>query len=137
MIRAMHIPILAMWKDESVVFPNPAARRLLAVNADPTSEDSYDFLSRFKPWSTDFSRQLEDNDNPIVSLCRTQKAFSRWQIGLINERTGKKSIYDVSGHPVFDEKTNVLLEQKKGKQITFLPDKNELMLGESHFRKIK
>ena len=38
---------------------------------------------------------------------------------------------------VFDEKTNVLLEQKKGKQITFLPDKNELMLGGSHFRKIK
>jgi hypothetical protein len=38
---------------------------------------------------------------------------------------------------VFDQKTNVLLEQKKGKQITFLPDKNELMLGGSHFRKIK
>jgi hypothetical protein len=38
---------------------------------------------------------------------------------------------------VFDEKTNVLLEQKKGKQITFLPDKNELMLGESHFQKMK
>lgn len=106
MIRAMHIPVLAMWKDESVVYPNPAARRLLAVHADPTSDDSYDFLSRFKPWSADFSRLLEEDDNPIVSLCRTQKAFSRWQIGLINEKTGKKSNYDVSGHPVFDEKTN-------------------------------
>jgi hypothetical protein len=38
---------------------------------------------------------------------------------------------------IFDEKTNMLLEQKKGKQITFLPDKNELMLGSSHFKKIK
>lgn len=37
---------------------------------------------------------------------------------------------------IFDEKTNVLLEQKKGKQINFLPDKNELVLGGSHFKKI-
>jgi hypothetical protein len=38
---------------------------------------------------------------------------------------------------IFDERTNVLLEQKKGKQITFLPGKNELMLGTSQFKKIK
>lgn len=38
---------------------------------------------------------------------------------------------------IFDENTNVLLEQKKGKQITFLPDQNELMLGGSRFKKIK
>ncbi|RMD40039.1 hypothetical protein DV735_g5103, partial [Chaetothyriales sp. CBS 134920] len=105
MLSAMEIPVLAMWKDESVVFPNPAARQLLAVSADPTSDDCYDFMSRFKPWATDFSRQLEDIDNPIISLCRTQKAFTKWHIGLINEQTGKRSRYDVSGHPVFDEKT--------------------------------
>jgi PAS domain S-box-containing protein len=105
MLRAMHIPVVAMWKDESLVFPNPAARRLLAVSADPTSDESYDFMSRFKPWAADFSRQLRDDENPIVQLCRTQKAFSRWQIGLINERTAKRSNYDVAGHPVFDEKS--------------------------------
>ncbi|RMZ83454.1 hypothetical protein DV737_g1559, partial [Chaetothyriales sp. CBS 132003] len=105
MLSAMEIPILAMWKDESVVFPNPAARQLLAVSADATSDDSYDFISRFKPWAADFSRPLEDIDNPIISLCRTQKAFTKWHIGLINEQTGKRSRYDVSGHPVFDEKT--------------------------------
>ena len=95
---------MAMWKDESVVFPNAAARRLLAVNADATTDESYDFMSRFKPWSADFSRQLEDNDNPIISLCRTEKPFSRWQIGLIKDKTGARSNFDVSGHPVFDEK---------------------------------
>ena len=104
MLRATEIPLLAMWRDESVVFPNPAARRLLAVSADATSEESYDFMSRFKPWSADFSRELEDSDNPIISLCRTQKPFTRWQIGLINGKTGIRSNFDVSGHPVFDEK---------------------------------
>ena len=104
MLRATEIPVVAMWKDESVVFPNPAARRLLSVNTDATTDESYDFMSRFQPWSADFSRQLEDSDNPIISLCRTQQPFSSWQIGLINEKTGAKSNYDVSGHPVFDEK---------------------------------
>lgn len=105
MLRATEIPVVAMWKDESVVFPNAAARRLLAVQPDATSEDSYDFMSRFRPWSADFSRQLEDHDNPIVSLCRTQQAFTRWQIGLINESTGVRYNFDVSGHPMFDEKS--------------------------------
>jgi PAS domain S-box-containing protein len=109
MLNATEIPLLSMWKDESVVFPNLAARRLLQVDADPTSDDSYDFKSRFNPWSADFSRQLGEGDNPIIALCRTQKPFTRWQIGMKNEKTGKKLNFDVSGHPVFDEKTNEFL----------------------------
>ncbi|KIX01269.1 uncharacterized protein Z518_08994 [Rhinocladiella mackenziei CBS 650.93] len=109
MLNAIEIPLIAMWKDESVVFPNMAARRLLAVDADPTSENSYDFLSRFTPWSAGFARQLQEIDNPIISLCRTQKAFTSWHIGMIDEKTGKRSNFDVSGHPVFDEKTGEFL----------------------------
>jgi len=105
MLDAMEIPVIAMWHDESVVFPNQAARRLLTVTTDPTSEDSYDFISRFRPWTVDFSRELEEDENPIVQLCRTQRSFSRWQIGLVKTSTGKKSTYDVSGYPVFDENT--------------------------------
>ena len=103
MLKAMDIPVLAMWKDESVVFPNPSMRRLLAVHADPTSDESYDFISRFNPWTSDFSRRLEDEENPIVSLCRTQQPFHKWQIGLVNDKTGKKSTYDVDGYPVLDD----------------------------------
>lgn len=105
-LNAMHIPVIAMWRDESVVFPNPAARRLLAVTADPTTDDSYDFMSRFNPWTADFSRELRDDENPIIKLCRSQQPFASWQIGLINAGTGKKSTYDVSGYPVFDDRTN-------------------------------
>jgi hypothetical protein len=38
---------------------------------------------------------------------------------------------------IFDEKENVLMERKKGKMISFLPDQNELLLGGSRFHKIK
>ncbi|KAK4942253.1 hypothetical protein LTR10_018010 [Elasticomyces elasticus] len=109
MLRAIEIPLIAMWKDESVVFPNLAARRLLAVDSDPTSDESYDFLSRFRPWTADFSHELVDDDNPIIALCRTQETFTSWHIGLINEKTGKRSTFDVSGHPVFDEKSGEFL----------------------------
>lgn len=38
---------------------------------------------------------------------------------------------------IFNEQTNVLEEQKKGKLISFLPDENALLLGSSKFKKIK
>ena len=38
---------------------------------------------------------------------------------------------------IFNEQTNVLEEQKKGKLISFLPDENALLLGSSKFEKIK
>ncbi|EXJ88723.1 hypothetical protein A1O1_05655 [Capronia coronata CBS 617.96] len=131
MLSAIEIPLIAMWKDESVVHPNSAARRLLAVKTNPTSGEAYDFVSRFRPWSADFSRQLEEHENPIVALCRTQKAFTSWQIGLVNDQTGDKSIFDVSGHPVFDEKSGEFLAGLIAfKDVTLYADKIALQIAE-------
>lgn len=105
MLSAMEIPVMAVWKDESVSFPNPAARRLLACGVDPTSEDAYDLYSRFKAYSEDFERELELDENPIVELCRTQNAFRNWKIGMLEPKTSKKLHYEVSGRPVFDEQS--------------------------------
>jgi hypothetical protein len=38
---------------------------------------------------------------------------------------------------IFNEQTNVLEEQKYGKMISFLPDEDALLLGNSKFKKIK
>jgi len=38
---------------------------------------------------------------------------------------------------MFNEKDNVLVEQKKGKVISFFPEENNLLLGNSRFHKIK
>ena len=38
---------------------------------------------------------------------------------------------------VFNEETNVLEEQKKGKRLSFLPNENALLLGGSKFKKIE
>lgn len=105
MLSAMEIPVLAIWKDESVVFPNPAARKMLAVVADPTTEDGYDFISRFKAYTSDFSRELRQDEFPMTSLCRNQKSFSNWKIGMVEPRSGRRRNYDVGGKPVLDENT--------------------------------
>jgi hypothetical protein len=38
---------------------------------------------------------------------------------------------------VFNEQSNVLEEQKKGKRLSFLPDENALFLGGSKFKKFE
>ena len=38
---------------------------------------------------------------------------------------------------IFNEQTNVLEEQKKGKRLSFLPDEKALLLGGSKFKKIE
>ena len=107
-INAMEIPVLAMWKDESLGIPNRAASKLMQQTADPMSQDAYDMLSRFKVYSEDFQRELEIEDHPIIKLCRNQVAFTKCRIGLIDSKS-KRRHYDVSGEGVFDEKTGEFL----------------------------
>jgi hypothetical protein len=38
---------------------------------------------------------------------------------------------------VYDEKTHQLMEQRKGRVFTFLPDQDKLSMGSSEYRKIK
>ncbi|KAL9031396.1 MAG: hypothetical protein Q9196_000580 [Gyalolechia fulgens] len=107
-MNAMEIPVFTLWKDESLGFPNKAAARLLHQDIDPTTEDAYDLLSRFKVYTEDFSRQLAPEEYPIVQLCRTEKPFSKWKVGVV-DRKGKRLSFDVSGEGIHDEKTGEFL----------------------------
>jgi PAS domain S-box-containing protein len=108
-LDTINIPVFAMWHDESLAFPNGAASRLMSCDADPTSQDGYDFFSRFHVYTEDFERELSADEIPIVELCRTQKAFSTWKVGMIEPKTGKKVNYDVSGEGIYDESTGEFL----------------------------
>jgi hypothetical protein len=70
------------------------------------------------------------NDFYIIQHNSSYKKISEKQLQPIEYKTENWTA-------IFNEKANILLEQKMGKQITFLPDNNELMLGGSHFKKIK
>ena len=87
MLNAMEIPVFAMWKDRSLAFPNKAAARLNGKHADGPSESAYEFFPPFKVYTEDFERELEPDEYPLVVLCRTQKPFTNWKIGMKSPRT--------------------------------------------------
>ncbi|KAL8988517.1 MAG: hypothetical protein Q9169_008542 [Polycauliona sp. 2 TL-2023] len=107
-MNAVDIPVFALWKDESLSYPNKACRKLMYQDADPTSASAYDILSRFRIYTEDFERELKPEEYPVVRLCRTQKPFKRWKVGIV-DGNGHKLSFDVSGEGLYDEKTGEFL----------------------------
>ncbi|KAI6783107.1 Two-component system protein A-like protein [Emericellopsis cladophorae] len=103
------MPILAMWKDGSVTFPNKAARRLFRKDSSrDASGDGYEVLKKFDLWTEDFSRALEIEEYPISILLRTEEAFSSMRIGMYNA-DGEQLVMDVLGEVIRDESTGEFL----------------------------
>ncbi|KAH7319265.1 hypothetical protein BKA65DRAFT_409056 [Rhexocercosporidium sp. MPI-PUGE-AT-0058] len=63
------VPILAMWKDESLTIPNKAARRLFHPTADLTNvKDGYDLVTKWHVWDENFTTRLDPSEYPISVL---------------------------------------------------------------------
>ncbi|KAL8850440.1 MAG: hypothetical protein Q9221_004582 [Calogaya cf. arnoldii] len=107
-LNVVDIPVFALWKDESLAFPNNAVKRLMYQDVDPTTDDAYDVLSRFRIFTEDFKRELTPEEYPIVRLCRTEKPFSKWKVGIVDAH-GRHLNFDVSGEGIHDEKTGEFL----------------------------
>lgn len=107
-MNAVDVPLLALWKDESLAIPNKAAAKLMYTKPDPTSNEAYDIISRFRVFTEDFERELDPEEYPIVRLCRTQEPFSKWKVGIL-AAAGSQKIYEVSGEGIKDEKTGEFL----------------------------
>ncbi|KAI4234410.1 MAG: hypothetical protein LQ349_003817 [Xanthoria aureola] len=107
-MNVVDIPVFALWRDESLAFPNNAAKRLMHQDADPTTDSAYDVLSRFRIYTEDFKRELTPEEYPIVQLCRTQKPFTKWKVGIV-DGNGRHLSFDVSGEGIHDEKTGEFL----------------------------
>jgi len=107
-LNSMEIPVCAMWKDQSLAFPNKAAMRVIQTATGHVTEDAYNVLSGFKCWTEDFSRELNEDEYPLVELCRTQKPFKSQRIGFKDPTKGN-TVYDCSGECYYDEKTGEFL----------------------------
>ncbi|KAI8285409.1 Two-component system protein A [Colletotrichum sp. SAR 10_98] len=103
------MPILAMWKDGSVTFPNKAARNLLRQESDlEKSADGFDLLPSWTVYDAELTRELDVSEYPISILLRTEKPFSNMRVGMM-ENTGKKIVYDVLGEAIRDDATGEFL----------------------------
>ncbi len=104
MLDATDIPVIALWQDESLAVVNKAVARIMHFNTDPVSDEGDDTLSRYRIFTEDFSQEFEQDEFPIVQLCRTQQAFSRLRVGIMDSKMRQK-VYEVVGKCVYDEKT--------------------------------
>ncbi|TDZ20275.1 Histidine protein kinase NIK1 [Colletotrichum orbiculare MAFF 240422] len=103
------MPILAMWKDGSVTFPNKAARNLLRQEGDlEKSTDGFDLLPSWTLYDSDFTKELDVSEFPISVLLRTEKPFSNMRVGMI-DHNGKKQVYDALGEAIRDDGTGEFL----------------------------
>ncbi|KAK3329717.1 histidine kinase group protein [Apodospora peruviana] len=102
-------PVVAMWKDGSVTFPNRAARELFNEDADLDKPlDGFDLLPAWTIWTDDFSRQLDPSEYPISVLIRTQTPFTGLRIGM-RDGHGKNLVFDVEGAAITDDNTGEFL----------------------------
>ena len=104
MLDATDIPVFAMWHDESIAVPNKAVARLMHFDTDPFSDDAGEILSRYRCFTEDFERELEQHEFPIVRLTRTRQPFSRLRVGLMDSQL-RQGVFEVVGQCVYDEKT--------------------------------
>ncbi|KAM5355536.1 hypothetical protein ACJ41O_002182 [Fusarium nematophilum] len=108
LLNNTQMPILAMWKDGSVTFPNTAARKLFEKDAPlDTSVNGFDLLHHWHIYTEDFSRRLETAEYPILTLLKTETPFSGTRIGMYEN--GKKLVFDVLGEAIRDDTTGEFL----------------------------
>ncbi|EJT73929.1 hypothetical protein GGTG_07783 [Gaeumannomyces tritici R3-111a-1] len=99
------MPVIAMWKDSSVSFPNKAARNLFRTYEEPDPlHEGVGVLRYWDVWDEDFKRKLEPEEYPISVLVRTETPFAGVRVGMYNQE-GNKVVYDVLGEAIRDEVT--------------------------------
>jgi len=117
------VPIVAMWKDESLGIPNKAARRLFRKNSDMTdAKDGMDLLTKWELWDETFTTILDPSEYPISVLIRTQTPFASRRVGVYDPDDGHPIILDCSGDAMTDENGEFLAGILTCKDITGLTE---------------
>ena len=98
------VPMLAIWKDETLALPNRAMMHLMQNPIGSMTYGYNELLSRLEFFNGDFSRKLKADEYPTTRLCRTQRPFKNRQVGL-KLADGALRSFDLSGECINDEKT--------------------------------
>lgn len=109
LLNNTQMPILAMWKDGSVTFPNTAARKLFQKEAPlDTSLNGFDLMRYWHIYTEDFSRRLSIEEMPICKLLKTEKPFTGHRVGMYDENKSRR-VYDILGEAIRDDSTGEFL----------------------------
>lgn len=102
-------PVMIMWKDGTLAFPNLAARKLMEKDATLDKPfEGFDLLSNWVVYSEDFSRKLDSSESPMGVLLRTQTPFTKMRFGIF-DREGRKIVYNALSEAIRDDNTGEFL----------------------------
>lgn len=101
-------PIIAMWKDCTVAYPNAACRKLMNKQVADSASEGYEILSNWSLYTEDFSRALEHDEYPLSILLGTQTPFSGMRVGVI-DRDGKRLVLDILAEAIRDDENGEFL----------------------------
>jgi PAS domain S-box-containing protein len=138
LLNSTEIPVLAMWKDGSAVFPNRASRKL--CRQDACFDDALKGRASLQNWDTytwDFSRKLSLDELPISILLDTEEPFGRMRIG-IYDKSGRRLVCDARGELIRDEAGEVFAGLVTMTDVTrFAEEISEIKEhGEERFKQI-
>lgn len=102
-------PVLVMWQDGTLAFPNLAARKLMEKNANLDKPcEGLDLLSNWVVYSEDFSKKLEPDESPMGILLRTQTPFTGMRFGIIKQ-DGTRVVFNALSGAIRDDTTGEFL----------------------------
>ncbi|KAG5992270.1 hypothetical protein E4U52_002926 [Claviceps spartinae] len=123
LIDNTQMPIMAMWKDGSVGFPNKAARDLLSVGTKmDVCMDDVELLQRWELWDEDFTRKLELSEYPMAYLLCSETPFQSMRVGILAS-DGRRLVHGVLGEVIRDDTTGeVLAGVVTGRDVTVMSE---------------
>ena len=125
LIDAMEVPVMAMWKDESVATINKALSRLMYPGAECGHGADVpavpEILSSFKVYTEDFQRELSMDEYPIVIACRSRNPNLKYRFGLIAS-TGRKRLFEGTVDQIHDENNEFQAVLTVLKDVTWYTD---------------
>ena len=95
------VPMLAISKDETVALPNDAMVHLMRDRSGSVSYDYHELMSQMQFYTEDFSRSLRSSEDPVAYLCKEQRTFNNWKVGL-KLSSGAFRSYNLHGKGIFD-----------------------------------
>ena len=104
MVDKIETPVFAIWRDESVIVGNRSGYELMYDNAGYKVVNAFEFLSRFRVFTPDFETEIDQQDYPLVKLCRSRQPFSKWTVGMLDSKS-RHAVFEISGDCVYDEIT--------------------------------
>jgi PAS domain S-box-containing protein len=98
-----------MWKDEKFGLANKALLGLIPKNGKCETGDQRSFLAQYDCWDEDFQHKWSVDEFPVIQICRTQQRVETRRTGMYHPHSGCQVVYEISGEPVFDDRTGEFL----------------------------